>query len=268
MTEHEILGRDEAAPRDQGRGGARGPADPAGGRRAARRERRAEMSAATRSRTGSPRRSSRSTPSSSRASASRTRRTSRSSRTSTCWRADARARTSTGSRTSTLLEEDGVPAVFDRYSNSFIKIYFPIPEGREDELARKVLIKHLHVGQLLRDPAEGRCTASSPSPSSAVGRGLAAPSAPTGSRPCSRAGSAPPGIDDGRGPLVNAPARRRSAGSDAEGSDPCAGLRGSDALGAVALDEQAVAQAAIAHRERLAAGLSQHRPHACRRRRG
>ena len=45
-----------------------------------------------------------------------------------------------------LLEEDGVPAVFDRYSNSFIKIYFPIPEGQEDELARKVLIKHLVSG--------------------------------------------------------------------------------------------------------------------------
>src|SRR4029079_12665412 len=39
----------------------------------------------------------------------------------------------------TLLVEDGVPAVFDRYSNSFLKIYFDIPEGREDELARKVL---------------------------------------------------------------------------------------------------------------------------------
>jgi len=46
----------------------------------------------------------------------------------------------------TLLEEDGVPAVFDRYSNSFLKIYFPIPEGREDELARKVLMKHLTSG--------------------------------------------------------------------------------------------------------------------------
>jgi hypothetical protein len=45
-----------------------------------------------------------------------------------------------------LLEEDGVPAVFDRYSNSFIKIYFPIPEGREDEIARKVLVKHLQSG--------------------------------------------------------------------------------------------------------------------------
>ncbi len=46
----------------------------------------------------------------------------------------------------TLLEEDGVPAVFDRYSNSFLKIYFPIPEGREDEIARKVLIRHLTDG--------------------------------------------------------------------------------------------------------------------------
>jgi hypothetical protein len=46
----------------------------------------------------------------------------------------------------TLLEEEGVPAVFDRYSNSFLKIYFPIPEGREDELARKVLITHLQSG--------------------------------------------------------------------------------------------------------------------------
>ena len=45
-----------------------------------------------------------------------------------------------------LLEEEGTPAVFDRYSNSFIKIYFPIPEGRENELARKVLIAHLEAG--------------------------------------------------------------------------------------------------------------------------
>ena len=46
----------------------------------------------------------------------------------------------------TLLVEDGVPAVFDRYSNSFLKIYFDIPVGREDEIARKVLIKHLQSG--------------------------------------------------------------------------------------------------------------------------
>ena len=46
----------------------------------------------------------------------------------------------------TLLQEDDVPAVFDRYSNSFIKIYFDIPPGREDEIARKVLICHLQSG--------------------------------------------------------------------------------------------------------------------------
>jgi hypothetical protein len=45
-----------------------------------------------------------------------------------------------------LLEEEGTPAVFDRYSNSFLKIYFPIPAGREDEIARKVLVKHLQSG--------------------------------------------------------------------------------------------------------------------------
>ena len=45
-----------------------------------------------------------------------------------------------------LLVEEGSPAVFDRYSNSFLKIYFPIPPGRENEIARKVLIKHLQSG--------------------------------------------------------------------------------------------------------------------------
>ena len=45
-----------------------------------------------------------------------------------------------------LLQEDGVPAVFDRNSNAFLKIYFAIPEGQEDEIARKVLIKHLQSG--------------------------------------------------------------------------------------------------------------------------
>lgn len=45
-----------------------------------------------------------------------------------------------------LLEEDGIPAVFDRYSNSFLKIYFDIPAGEENEVARKVLVKHLQSG--------------------------------------------------------------------------------------------------------------------------
>ena len=45
-----------------------------------------------------------------------------------------------------LLEEEGVPAVFDRSSNSFLRIYFPVPEGRGNEIARKVLVKHLQSG--------------------------------------------------------------------------------------------------------------------------
>ena len=45
-----------------------------------------------------------------------------------------------------LLVEEDTPAVFDRYSNSFIKIYFDIPEGRENEIARKVLMAHLQAG--------------------------------------------------------------------------------------------------------------------------
>jgi hypothetical protein len=45
-----------------------------------------------------------------------------------------------------LLEEEGVPAVFDRYSNAFLKIYFDIPSGRENEIARKVLMAHLLAG--------------------------------------------------------------------------------------------------------------------------
>jgi hypothetical protein len=45
-----------------------------------------------------------------------------------------------------LLVEEGTPAVFDRYSNSFIRIYFDIPKGRENEIARKVLMAHLTGG--------------------------------------------------------------------------------------------------------------------------
>lgn len=45
-----------------------------------------------------------------------------------------------------LMTEDGIPAVFDRYTNAFLKIHFDIPEGREDEYARKVLVKHLQEG--------------------------------------------------------------------------------------------------------------------------
>ena len=56
----------------------------------------------------------------------------------------------------TLLQEEGVPAVFDRYSNSFIKIYFDIPAGREDEIARKVLIRHLQEGNSYGISLKGR----------------------------------------------------------------------------------------------------------------
>jgi hypothetical protein len=45
-----------------------------------------------------------------------------------------------------LLQEEGAPAVFDRYSNAFLRIYFEIPAGREDEIARKVLVTHLRSG--------------------------------------------------------------------------------------------------------------------------
>ena len=45
-----------------------------------------------------------------------------------------------------LMYEDGVPAVFDRYTNAFLKIHFEIPPGQEDDYARKVLIKHLQEG--------------------------------------------------------------------------------------------------------------------------
>ena len=47
-----------------------------------------------------------------------------------------------------LLVEDGVPAVFDRYSNAFLKIYFDLPDDPDErnEIARKVLLKHLQSG--------------------------------------------------------------------------------------------------------------------------
>jgi len=87
-----------------------------------------------------------------------------------------------------LLSEDGVPAVFDRYSNSFLKIYFDIPSGREDEIARKVLVKHLQSGNSYGIQLKEQHT-KFPQPelgpwvagSRTVGR--------TGTRRCSRGGS-------------------------------------------------------------------------------
>ena len=179
--------RGEAAAGEEGRGRPRGEPDrerrrPAGGGVVT------SSRTATSSPTPSRRRSSRSTRSSWPGSASRTRRTSRSSRTSTCSRR-RRARTSTGSRTSTLLEEDGVPAVFDRYSNSFLKIYFAIPEGREDEIARKVLITHLQSGNSYGIQLKEKHT-KFPQPELGPWVEGSRRSAPTGRRPCSRAGSA------------------------------------------------------------------------------
>ena len=87
-----------------------------------------------------------------------------------------------------LLEEEGTPAVFDRYSNSFLKIYFPIPAGRENEIARKVLMTHSSLATATASSSR-RSTASSPSPSSARGWRGRARWAPTGRRPCSRAGN-------------------------------------------------------------------------------
>ena len=76
-----------------------------------------------------------------------------------------------------------MPAVFDRYSNSFLKIYFPIPAGREDEIARKVLMKHLIERQLLRHPAEGAAREVRPADARARGSRDPRPSGPTGPRP-------------------------------------------------------------------------------------
>ena len=158
----------------------------------------------------------RSTPSTSRASASPTRRTSAWSRTIDLdaatpgqdinWLEDIE-----------LLEEEGTPAVFDRYSNSFLKIYFPIPEGRENEIARKVLIAHLQAGNSYGIQLK-EAHASSRSPSSARGSRARARSAPTGSRPCSRAGSRRP--TEMRAARSTSSSGRASTGSRRRGTSP------------------------------------------------
>ena len=55
-----------------------------------------------------------------------------------------------------LLEEDGMPAVFDRYSNAFLKIYFPIPDGPRGRDRAQGAREAPDERQLVRDPAEGR----------------------------------------------------------------------------------------------------------------
>ena len=71
-----------------------------------------------------------------------------------------------------LLEEDGMPAVFDRYSNSFLKIYFPIPAGREDEIARKVLVTHLQSGNSYGIQLKDAAHEVPPARARPLGRGL------------------------------------------------------------------------------------------------
>jgi O-antigen ligase len=51
-----------------------------------------------------------------------------------------------------LLEEDGVPAVFDRYSNSFLKIYFDLPESKAERDTIAVLIAILLANAVVLIP--------------------------------------------------------------------------------------------------------------------
>ena len=84
-----------------------------------------------------------------------------------------------------------MPAVFDRYSNSFLKLYFDIPAGRENEIARKVLIAHLQSGNSYGIRLkEQHCKFPQPE-LGPVGRGVEDGRRRTGSRPSSKAGKPP-----------------------------------------------------------------------------
>ena len=87
-----------------------------------------------------------------------------------------------------LLEEEGIPAVFDRYSNSFLKIYFDDPRGPRERDRPQGADEAPPVGQLVRHPAEGTALQVPAAPARAVGGGIAHGRAPTGSRRCWRAG--------------------------------------------------------------------------------
>ena len=87
-----------------------------------------------------------------------------------------------------LLEEDGVPAVFDRYSNSFLKIYFPIPPGARGRDRTQGADHALDVRELVRDRAEGEAHEVPPAGARPVGRRARGPSVPTTRRPFSKAG--------------------------------------------------------------------------------
>ena len=71
-----------------------------------------------------------------------------------------------------LLEEDGMPAVFDRYSNAFLKIYFPIPEGRGGRDRAQGAREAPDERQLVRDPAQSGSHEVPPARARPVGRRL------------------------------------------------------------------------------------------------
>ena len=72
-----------------------------------------------------------------------------------------------------LLVEDGVPAVFDRYSNSFLKIYFDDPRGAGGRARAQGPDQAPAVRQLLRDRAQGAAHEVPAAELGLVGRGLA-----------------------------------------------------------------------------------------------
>jgi len=71
-----------------------------------------------------------------------------------------------------LLAEDGVAAVFDRYSNSFSRFTSRSRRGERTRSPRKVLIAHLQAGKLVRHPAEARPHQVPPTHAGAVAGGL------------------------------------------------------------------------------------------------
>src|SRR6516162_6495186 len=91
-----------------------------------------------------------------------------------------------------LMTEDDVPAVFDRYTNAFLKIYFEIPAGREDEYARR-FSSPTCARATPTASGSSASTRSSPSPNSARGGRTPPPSARTGNRRFRRTGTGPQG---------------------------------------------------------------------------
>ena len=71
-----------------------------------------------------------------------------------------------------LLEEEGMPAVFDRYSNSFLKLYFDDPRGPRERDRAQGADRPPPVGQLLRHPPEGAALQVPAARARALGGGL------------------------------------------------------------------------------------------------